>query len=407
MYPDLSYFFNDLFGTEVDNWTSIFKSFGLMLGLAFFACGLLLKSEFKRLEAEGKVQQIKLVDKSGIITFNDIILNSVITAFMASKLPYIFNNFDLFKADPASVIFSKLGNWPIGLLIGAVYGGYLYYRKSKETNIGPVERLVSPHEKTVDIVFLAAISGVAGGRLFSVLENFSDFIKDPIGQLFSGSGLTVYGGIILAFIFVYMYMKKLGIKPVYMMDIGGMGILLGYAVGRMGCQIAGDGDWGIAASAMPNGWFLPEWIWSYNYPNNVNNDGVLMSIVDPEIFNSTVGSIEQKCKVASGMRYCHELSPRVYPTPIYEIIASFVGLAILWMIRKKVKIAGTLFCLYMIYNGIERFFIEGIRVNERYNYFGFNWSQAQYISLGFVLVGLVGLIYLYFIQKKQDDQIAP
>lgn len=403
MYPDLSYFFNDLFGTEVDNWTSIFKSFGLMLGLAFLACGILLKSEFKRLENEGKIQQIKLIDKSSVITFNDIIINTIITAFMASKVPYILTNFDLFKADPASVIFSKLGSWPLGILIGVLYGGFLYYRKSKESDKKPIERLVSPHEKTIDIIFLAAISGVIGSRLFSVLENFSDFIKDPIGQLFSGSGLTVYGGIILAFICVYVYVKRLGIKPVYMMDIAGMGILLGYAVGRMGCQIAGDGDWGVVASTIPEGWFLPDWIWSYNYPNNVNNDGVLMSIADPEVFKSTVGTVEQKCKAASGVRYCHELSPKVYPTPIYEIVASFIGLGLLWAIRKKVQIAGTLFFLYMVYNGIERFFVEGIRVNERYNYFGFNWSQAQYISLGFVLVGILGLVYLYFIQKRSED----
>lgn len=62
--------------------------------------------------------------------------------------------------------------------------------------------------------------------------------------------------------------------------------------------------------------------------------------------------------------------------------------------RKKIKIAGILFFIYMIYNGIERFFIETIRVNEKYNYFGVEWSQAQYISIGFVLVGLAGVLYL-------------
>lgn len=400
MYPDLSYLFHDLFGTDVDNFFSIFKSFGLMLGLAFLCCGILLKSELKRLQEEGKLKPIKFLDKSNVISNNDIVVNALITAAIGAKLPYIIQNFDVFKGDPASVIFSKLGNWPLGLFVGLLYAAFLYYRKTKTENTKPVERMLSPHEKTVDIIFLAAVSGIAGGRLFSILENFGDFLRDPFGQFFSGSGLTVYGGIITAFIVVYWYIKKLGIKPLYMMDIAGMGILLGYAVGRMGCQIAGDGDWGIVAQAQPDWWCLPDWIWSFNYPNNVNNDGVLMSGVDPEVFRSTVGTVEEKCKAASGMRYCHELDPKVYPTPIYEIVASFIGLGILWALRRKIKVAGTIFSLYLIFNGVERFFVEQIRVNERYNYFGLDWSQAQYISVGFILLGIAGLLYLYKFRKN-------
>ena len=400
MYPDLSYLLNDLFGTEVDNFMSIFKSFGLMLGLAFLACGILLKSELKRYEADGKIQKIKVEDKSNIITLNDIIVNTLITAFMGAKIPFIVSNFEAFKGDPASIIFSKLGNWPLGILVGLAYGGYLFYRKTKTADLKPTTKLISPHEKTIDIIFLAAITGVAGGRLFSILENFQDFLRDPIGQLFSGSGLTVYGGIIVAFISVFYYVRKHGIKPIYMMDIGGMGILLGYAIGRMGCHIAGDGDWGIVAAEMPNWWFLPDWMWSYNYPNNVNNDGVLMSIADPEIFNATKGVVEERCKAASGIRYCHELSPKVYPTPIYEIIVSFIGLGLLWALRKRVQIAGMLFCFYLIYNGIERFFVESIRVNERYNYFGYDLSQAQYISVIFVILGIIGTFYLWNRHRK-------
>ena len=400
MYPDLSYLLHDLFGTEVDNFFSIFKSFGLMLGLAFLFCGILLKSELKRLQNEGKLKPIKYLDKSNVISANDIVINALITSAIVAKIPYIASNFDAFKGDPASIIFSKLGNWPLGLFAGLIYAAFLYYRKTKNETSTPVERMLSPHEKTVDIIFLAAVSGIAGGRLFSILENFGDFLQDPFGQLFSGSGLTVYGGIITAFIVVYWYIKKLGIKPLYMMDIGGMGILLGYAIGRMGCQIAGDGDWGIVAASQPDWWFLPDWIWSYNYPNNVNNDGVLMSFADPEIFRNTIGTVEEKCKAASGMRYCHELNPKVYPTPIYEIVVSFIGLGVLWNLRKKIKVAGTIFCLYLIFNGLERFFVEQIRVNERYNYLGLDWSQAQYISTGFIILGIAGLLYLYKFRKS-------
>lgn len=399
MFPDLSYVFNYFFGTEVDNWTSIFKSFGLMLGLAFLCCGVLLFKELTRLKDEGKIQPVQVTTSSGI-RMGDILWNTFVFTFLAAKIPVIMANFDGFKGNPAGIIFSGQGNWLVGILVGLVALGYLLYKKKAEGDVKTIQKLQYPHERTVDIIFIAALSGVFGGRLFSILENFDAFIKDPLGQLFSGSGLTVYGGLIVAFFAVYYFVKKIGLKPIYMMDIGGMGILLGYAVGRMGCQIAGDGDWGIEANlAQPGWWFLPDWMWSYNYPNNVNNDGVLMANVDVDIFNATKGTIEQKCKAASGMRYCHELSPKVYPTPIYEIFFSLLGFFGLYLMRKKIKIAGMLFALYLIYQGIERFFIEQIRVNERYNFLGFEgWSQAQYISLLFVLLGVAGVIY--FSRKK-------
>lgn len=394
MYPDLSYFFNDLLGTSLDNWTSIFKSFGLMLGTAFFLCGLLVKSELKRLEAEGKVKPISVKQSSGI-RMADIIWNSMVFTILAAKLPAVMADFDAFKGNPASVIFSSMGNWGLGILAGAAALGFLLWKKKQEGAPKVVEVMQSPHERTIDIILVAAVSGVIGARLFSILENLDSFVKDPIGQLFSGSGLTVYGGLILAFFAVYYLIKRLGIKPVYMMDIAGMGILLGYGVGRMGCHISGDGDWGIVAAAQPDWWFLPDWIWSYHYPNNVNNDGVLMAGVDEDAYRVARGTVEQRCQVASGMRYCHELDPKVYPTPIYEIFLSFLGLGILWFLRRKIKVAGMIFSLYLIYQGIERFCIEHIRVNEKYNLFGFEGlSQAQYISMIFTLLGVAGLIYL-------------
>lgn len=365
-----------------------------MLALAFVACAWLLKSELRRLENNGllKAQEGK---PRAAYTLSDLILNAIITSVIAAKIPYIFGHFDEFKSNPASVIFSKLGNWPIGILLGAAMGAYLYYTKySKQKPAVTESVLIHPHEKTMDIIFLAAISGVVGSRLFSILENLDDFVQDPIGNLFSGSGLTVYGGLILAFITVYWYVKKAGIRPIYMMDIAGMGILLGYAIGRIGCQIAGDGDWGIVAAPQPSWWFLPDWLWSYNYPHNVATEGIPMEGCDMAAFAETRGYAEARCLEACGMKYCLQLSEPVYPTPVYETILSLLGFGILWLVRKRIQIAGMLFFIYMIYNGIERFFIETIRVNEKYNYFGVEWSQAQYISIGFILVGLAGIAYL-------------
>lgn len=396
MYPDLSYFFHDVFGTQVDNWTSIFKSFGLMLGLAFICCAILLKSELKRLESEGMIRPTKTMVDNSKVKWQEILLNSFFLLILAAKTPYVISNFAEFKADPASVIFSSKGNWLAGFLIAAVHAVYGWYNsnKSKNTSQGPRELIVRPHERTTDIIFIAAISGVIGARLFSILENFQDFLKDPLGQLFSGSGLTVYGGIILAFFTVYWYVKKNGIKPIYMMDIAGMGILLGYAVGRIGCQISGDGDWGIVAPAQPNWWFLPDQLWAYDYPNNVNNEGSLLAGCSEDLFYAAKGTVEDRCEAACGMRYCHRLAQAVFPTPVYETTVCLLGFLGLYLSRKKIKVAGTIFAIYLIFNGIERLLIEFIRVNDRYELFGLNLSQAQYISIVFIFLGLAGLVYL-------------
>ena len=198
---------------------------------------------------------------------------------------------------------------------------------------------------------------------------------------------------------IIQIVKKNNIKPIHMLDIGGIGILIGYAVGRMGCQLSGDGDWGIVAAAQPEWWFLPDWMWSYTFPNNVANSGILMEGCDQEVYNSLYSnrnlSVEQRCMQACGYRYCHELEKGVYPTSIYEILISFVGVGLLWLWRRKIRIGGMMFALYLIFNGIERFFIEGIRVNERYDYFGVNWSQAQYISVLLIIAGVLTAVYLY------------
>lgn len=408
MYPDLSYFFNDLFGTEVDNWTSIFKTFGFMLVVALAACGILLKSELQRKEKEGLIlpQKVSVVT-SEKLSIQDILINSLFSLFIGAKIPMLIMNFENFKGDPASFIFSKLGIWWLGLLAAAFTAAYYFWQNSKaDPKPKHTEILRYPSSKTNDIIIIAGLSGVLGSKLFSITEDLSGFFRDPLGSLFSGSGLNIYGGLILAFIVVYWYVKKIGIKPIYMMDIGGMGILLGYAIGRIGCQLSGDGDWGIVASAIPDWWFLPDWLWSYNYPNNVNNDGVLLAQCNADVFNTARQSglsVEDSCQQSCGMRYCFELNPKVYPTPIYETTFGLLACAILWLNKHKFKIPGTIFFIYMVLNGVERFYIEKIRVNDKYEMLGLNWSQAQYISILFIVVGIAGLIYLY--RRKPTPEV--
>ena len=151
--------------------------------------------------------------------------------------------------------------------------------------------------------------------------------------------------------------------------------MLAYGLGRIGCQVSGDGDWGIVnTSPKPFSW-LPDWMWTYTYPHNVNEAGVKMA-----------GCTEAK--------YCYELPQGVYPTPLYEIVICLGLFALLWILRKKLKTPGTLFALYLMLNGLERFLIEKIRVNTRLNIFGFQPTQAEVISTLLFLSGLVLWIVL-------------
>ncbi len=164
-------------------------------------------------------------------------------------------------------------------------------------------------------------------------------------------------------------------KPIHVMDAVAPALIMGYAVGRLGCQFSGDGDWGIVnAAATPGWWFLPDWAWSFTYPHNVLNDGIPME-----------GCLWQ---------YCHQLAEPVYPTPIYETFFSLIIFGILWIMRKRFKIAGMLFFLYVLLNGIERFFIEKIRTNPDISILGMEATQAEYVAGLLIVIGLVGMIYL-------------
>jgi prolipoprotein diacylglyceryltransferase len=84
----------------------------------------------------------------------------------------------------------------------------------------------------------------------------------------------------------------------------------------------------------------------------------------------------------------------VFPTPFYETVMCVLFFGVLWMLRKRISIPGVLFFVYLFLNGIERFLIESIRVNEKINFLGMQVTQAQLISGTFLLAGIVGIVYL-------------
>lgn len=245
-----------------------------------------------------------------------------------------------------------------------------------------VTEMVRPRELTTNIILVAAVSGVIGAKIFDVIEHLDQLFKDPIGTLFSFSGLAFYGGLITAAFTVSWYVEKHKIPWAVNADAVAPGLMLAYGVGRIGCQLSGDGCWGIVNPDPKPEWlsFLPDWMWAFNYPHNVINEGVLIP----------------GCTRAN----CHVLPEAVFPTPFYETVMALILFGILWSIRKKFAIPGFMFSTYLILNGIERLIIEQFRVNKRYDLLGLEVTQAIVIAVGLIIAGIIG----FFFFKKLNNR---
>jgi phosphatidylglycerol---prolipoprotein diacylglyceryl transferase len=383
MYPNLYFAFKDLFGVEL-KFLRFVNSFGFFVAIAFILSAIVLAAELKRKSRQGLLQPKEMQVMVGQpATIAELVLNFLLGFLLGYKILALFIMDGSATEDPQQFIFSSIGSWPAGILLGGLFAFLKWYEKNKQKLPKPEKRTVRiwPQDRVGEITILALVFGLAGAKLFDIFENWSDFLKHPSSYLLSPSGLTFYGGLICAAIAIWIYAKKHGIGFWHLNDAAAPTLMLAYGLGRIGCQVSGDGDWGIVNSnPKPFGW-LPDWMWSYTYPHNVNEAGVKMA-----------GCTEPK--------YCYELPAGVYPTPFYEIILGLLLFGLLWSLRKKLKVPGTLFAVYLMVNGLERFFIEKIRVNTRLSLFGFQPTQAEVISTLLFLTGLA----LWFILKRKAKQ---
>lgn len=376
MYPTISDFIKDIFGIDIP---LPIQSFGFFVAVGFILAAYIVLIELRRKEKEGILQaQKKKVTVGKPASNMELFLAAIIGFVIGFKVLGIVLNYSFFAENPQYFIFSGEGNL-IGGVLGAVLIAYYRYREKQKTKLEKpkIEEItVHPYELTGNIIMLGALSGILGAKIFHNLENLDEFAADPVGSLLSFSGLTFYGGLIVAAITLIWYARKNKIPALVISDIAAPAIMLAYAVGRIGCHVAGDGDWGIVNELSKPGWlsFLPDWLWAYNYPHNVISEGVL------------IAGCEGK--------HCYELIPPVFPTPIYETIVCGIFFGVLWGLRKKIKTAGKLFFVFLIMNGIERFLVELIRVNTKYHIFGYEITQAEIISVALVITGVSGLIWL-------------
>lgn len=379
MFPTVSHFIAYLFGIQVP---LPFNTFGVFVALAFIAGYWAFTQEFKRKEGLGILHPIK---KTMVIgkpaTTMELVYNGIFGFLIGYKLVYALLNYQLFVNDAQTVLLSTKGNIIGGLLFAALFAYWDNKEKTKAKLDKPktVEVVQHPYELMGNLIVWAAVWGFLGAKIFDNLEHWDSFVQDPINSLLSFSGLTFYGGLICGGAAVLIIARRNGIKPLHMLDIGGPGMMLAYSVGRIGCHMSGDGDWGIVnMNPKPFSW-LPDWLWAYTYPNNVANEGTQIA--------GCVG------------KFCNELPLPVYPTPIYEVIVCFILFLILWKIRDRIKSPGTMFGIYLMMNGVERFFVELIRVNTKYNVAGLHFTQAELISS---LLFLSGLLLVLYSQRNKE-----
>ncbi len=200
--------------------------------------------------------------------------------------------------------------------------------------------LGKPPDWAYEMAFAALVGGLVGARVDFLIENWSDVSDDLLGNLFSGSGLVWYGGAIGGALAVMLWAHFRGLLSLALLDLAAVPLALGYAIGRVGCQLSGDGDYGKA-------WDGP---WAMAYPD------------------ATVPT-----------------DTPVHPTPIYETLVMGTVAIVLWRLRDRFR-PGILFALYLVCAGLERFLVEFLRRNDAV---ALGLTQAQFLSIAMIAAGSV------------------
>lgn len=242
---------------------------------------------------------------------------------------------------------------------------------------------VSPYRHTWSILLVALVSAIVGSKLFDLLDNVSGFLRNPLAGLLSFNGFSFIGGLVVTVPVLILYMRRLRLDWRYVIDATAPGIALGYAIGRLGCQLSGDGCWGIANPLPQPAWlgWLPGWAWAFDFPHNVLNAGALID----------------GCRGA----HCRVLEQPVWPTSLYESAAALVIFGVLWAMRRRIQAPVTLFGLFLVLYGTERLLIEQIRVNVRHALFGLQVTQAEALSVGLLVVGVGVVVYSAFFSPRR------
>jgi phosphatidylglycerol---prolipoprotein diacylglyceryl transferase len=239
------------------------------------------------------------------------------------------------------------------MALAAVAAGLIVWLELKRYGYNP--------EISSTMVFAAAVGGLVGARLLFIVEEWSSFVLSPWDFIFSGAGFTWYGGVIGAALSVTWVVRRERIPWLKAADICAPAAAIAYGIGRIGCHVSGDGDWGIETTEP----------WGVAYTN------AIFGWVHP----------------LTGVPYPPGV--KVHPTPIYEFIQALIVFGILWPLRKKGYPDGTMFWLYLILSGVMRFVVEFWRVNPA---IALGLTEAQWFS---VILFIAGCWLLYMQPGKR------
>jgi phosphatidylglycerol:prolipoprotein diacylglycerol transferase len=194
------------------------------------------------------------------------------------------------------------------------------------------------------VLTAAVVGSLIGAKLWLVLADWPAFVEDPLDFLLSGSGWVFYGGLLGGMVAVSWVFRRDGIPWLRGADVCAPAIALGQAIGRLGCQVSGDGDWGTITT-------LP---WGMRYPHAV----VGWPYKDPSI--------------------------HVHPTPLYEAAAYLAVFVFLLRRRNHPAPDGTSFAWYLLLASGARFLVEFVRTNE---VTALGLTAAQLTSLALATLG--------------------
>ena len=229
-----------------------------------------------------------------------------------------------------------------------------------------------------------AVSGIMGARALSLVENWDDFLTDPVRFATTG-GLTWHGGMIAGALAIYLYLRAKRAPVGVVFDGLGVGAMLGYGIARIGCFLAGDGDYGIPTR-------LP---WGATYSRGLVKPAEALEgffTRHPEARQSW--DYDELRAIPSGVDDLGHSYSRfdelttLHPTSIYELILAVPGFALLWRLSKRGWSPGALFIAYLIVSSLLRFGIEFLKLNPP---IALGLTQAQWISLALLLLSGIGL----------------
>jgi phosphatidylglycerol:prolipoprotein diacylglycerol transferase len=240
---------------------------------------------------------------------------------------------------------------------GIVFAGG--FRAAGAILVRRLRELGKPADYSYEMAFAALIGGLVGSRVYYVIENYSTVKHHLLSGIFGGSGLVWYGGLIGGAICVIVWAKWRGMLSLGLLDLASVPLTLGYAIGRIGCQVAGDGDYGM---------------WCYHGHTPVTCSGSKL----PWAMSYPQGTVPTPPGV------------KVQPTPIYETVAMGLIAWLLWRLRNRLR-PGALFALYMVLSAIERLLVEFLRRNHR---IALGLTAPQLESIGLIILGALWLEWM-------------